>query len=460
LVRITKKGHFPLQIKETKFPAYNKLIKSVTEKTQFDQKVDSYQSFRGLPDTDKLGLEKNNLTKSGDNNVSYQAIVEYLRNIWRQYQNTNSRAEKTTLLDEVTKNTHLHRKSVIRLFKKTYEPRLLLGRKGGLKIKYSHVSRFHLEQLWREMGYMCAERMKAALPEWIEFYDHKDFNSDIKTEILKMSISSIKRFLKPARSSLKRKMNTGTRRVRQFLVKVPIRNLQVTPTLVGHCEIDTVAHCGGSLSGEFAWTLTLTDIASGWTECEAMWGKSSDSVYKALKNIESRLPFKIIALYMDNGCEFMNTQIIDKYAKDKRLKPIEVYRSRPYHKNDQSYVEQKNYTHVRHLFGYNRMDWKEGVKQMNSIYRKEWSNLQNFFMPQQKLVEKFRIGSRIIRKLSAPITPIQRLQEYLDPPEYNELIVAKAKLNPIWLRRNQRHKVKYLNKSISAHISEYGRMAT
>ncbi len=133
----------------------------------------------------------------------------------------------------------------------------------------------------------------------------------IKNELLRMSAKSIDRFLVPAKADLKRRQNTGTKRgVIRLKTEVPIRDLAHTPTEPGHCEIDTVAHCGGSLSGKFAWTLTLTDIVLGWTECKALLGKEGKSVKEALEKIEQRLPFKLTDLYMDNGGEFFNKRVL------------------------------------------------------------------------------------------------------------------------------------------------------
>jgi hypothetical protein len=277
-----------------------------------------------------------------------------------------------------------------------------------------------------------------------------------------MSISSIRRYLEKPRAELKRKMNTGTKRgVKKFIAKVPIRNLGEQPTELGHCEIDCVAHCGGSLSGEFAWTLTVTDLLSGWTECEAVWAKDAHHICQALRLIEKRLPFTLKALYADNGTEFMNHDLVEKFAKNGREMPIKVFRSRPYKKNDQAHVEQKNYTHVRHLFGYGRIDWKPSVGHMNDIYRKEWRALQNFYLPQQKLIEKERIGSKIRRKMSQAETPFSRLTRLLSSAEVKSLATEKEPLCPFRLRHNQRVKLKKLNSYYKNSISkeQWGRMA-
>ncbi len=394
--------------------------------------------------------------------MTITATRDYLKLIWRQYQ-VASFEEKSLLLNELCRNLNIHRKSAIRLLNKNYPPRSLQGFRGGRTRKYSYKAKSHLKELWKKMGYMCGVRMKEALPEWIEFYDHKDFDVSIKNEILAMSVSSINRFLTDARRQHKRKINSGTRKgpVR-FMTIVPVRNFESPPTEVGHCEIDCVAHCGGNMSGEFAWTLTLTDIVSGQTECESVFGKSGYAIRKALEDIEKRLPFSLTALYFDNGTEFLNEEVVQKFCRKNREKPILCFRGRPYRKNDQCYVEQKNYTHVRCLFGYSRLDQVQCVHKMNELYRKEWRLLQNFFMPQQKLVSKHRQGSKQIRVMDRPQTPYKRLKDHLSEEEYKKLISQKNNLNPIRLQESLKLKLRSFFKYYSTEIleSEWSKMAS
>jgi hypothetical protein len=214
----------------------------------------------------------------------------------------------------------------------------------------------------------------------------------------------------------------------------------------GHCEIDCVAHCGGSLTGEHIWTLTVTDIISGHTECEAMIAKNGLQVELALYLIEQRLPFPILALYMDNGSEFLNGNIYNRFSK--RLKKvdrkdiIELFRSRPYKKNDQCFVEQKNYTHVRELFGYDRYCGKLMVTLMNNIYRNEWTKLSNYFHPQIRLKEKIRIGSKVKRKFHAPATPFETLKKFLGKDKISDMQTFMDTLNPFDLRKKLRRKLR------------------
>lgn len=393
--------------------------------------------------------------------MTTQAVREYLAHIWRKYQGS-SKSQKSVLLDELCRNLGIHRKAAIRLLRSPYQPRSRQGFAGGRKRSYSKAAKDLLEVLWKAMGYPAPVRMKAMLPEWLLYFEHRTLTPEIRDELMRVSESSIKRFLAKARADFARKRQSGTRRgLKKYLTQVPLRDLETTPTEPGHCEIDCVAHCGDSLSGQFVWTLNLTDIATGWTECEAVWGKNGKNIRHALTLMEKRLPFKIRALYSDNGSEFMNHEIIEKFAKGNRKAPLPYYRGRPYRKNDQAYVEQKNYTHIRSLFGYGRIDWKPSVNGMNNIYRKEWRELQNFFMVQQKLISKQRYGSKIIRRMSHPMTPYDRLIAMADDLIKRELKNKKRTLNPFRLRKSQLLKTRqlfgYYKNTIN--FSDRGKMA-
>lgn len=378
--------------------------------------------------------------------MSIQAIHEYLALIWAQYQEASKKV-KTQLLDEIEKNVKMHRKASIRLMNSKTEPAFARG-KGKSVNAYSDKSKTLLKKLWVDMGRMGSVRMKAAIPEWIDDWKCKDLLDDYTIfELKRMSASTIERTLKKDRADFRRQHNSGTK-PSQSRIKtlIPIRDLEFQPKEPGHCEIDCVAHCGGSLSGEFIWTLTLTDIKTGHTENEALQRKNGFEVQKALQRIEDRLPFKIIALYMDNGSEFLNEDVYKRFSQNKlkipREKIIELFRSRPYKKNDQCFVEQKNFTHVRELFGYDRLSGKLMVQLMNNIYRGEWRLLANFFYPQIRLKSKERIGSKVSRKFHDPRTPFSMLKEFLSDEKLTELEELKSSLNPFDLQKKLKRKLR------------------
>lgn len=381
--------------------------------------------------------------------VTIQAVKEYLALLWAQYQGA-SKELKGRILDELTRNLGIHRKAAIRALNGRKPPRIDQGRRGGGPRPYSESAKKWIVQLWRDMGYMGALRMKAAIPEWLDCYSREEISESVRQELRRMGARTIERFLTPAKAELRRQRNTGTTRgVRKLVTEIPIRDLNFVPDEPGHCEIDTVAHCGASMSGTFAWTLTLTDILTGWTETFAIWGKDGSGVRAALDELSERLPFKLAVLYIDNGSEFINEEVIDGFAKSTGVR---VYRSRPYRKNDQCYVEQKNFTHVRQLMGYGRIDWKPAVAMMNNVYRTHWRMVQNFYCPQQKLQEKVRIGSRIIRRMDEPKTPYRRLAPFLRSNELIALKRIKDAVNPKEsmrkLRKATRNILSYFKDSI------------
>jgi len=376
--------------------------------------------------------------------VSITAVREYVALLWAEYQEARRR-RRSEILDELCRNLNIHRKSATRLMNAAVAPKLERGKGSGGRAVYSAQSRAALKVLWREIGYIGAARLKAAIPEWLPFFESVICDEAIRSELVRMSSATIERVLKNEKATLRRRLNTGTTRTKsRHLTQVPIKNFTQTPTQPGHCEVDCVAHCGGSMSGTFVWTVTLTDIATGQTECEAIWGKNGFAVRQALIEIEKRLPFPLLGLYFDNGCEFLNDDVIDRFAKGVRDKAIPVFRGRPYTSNDQPYVEQKNYTHVRATFGYERIDFKLSVQLMNNVYRKEWRLLQNHFYPQMKLLKKTREGSKIKRVMSKPLTPYARLIADKDMTEKvkNALREEHLAQNPIALRQALRKKLR------------------
>jgi hypothetical protein len=193
-----------------------------------------------------------------------------------------------------------------------------------------------------------------------------------------------------------------------------------------------VAHCGTSSKGPFVVSLTLTDIATQWTECRAVWTKTAERVVAAIQDIEAAMPFPLQGFDCDNGSEFLNDHLI-RYFKKKR---IPLTRSRPYRKNDNAHVEQKNWMHARQLFGYGRFENPDLVPVMNHIYANLWSPYKNFFIPGMKLKEKIRVGSRIVRKYDTPLTPYERvLASPHIPDEKKQLLQQIEKtLNPFRLK--------------------------
>lgn len=366
----------------------------------------------------------------------------YLNSIRTRYRNSTKK-QKTKILDEFCATTKLSRKHAIRALNGQVKLKLI---KPGRKAKYGGAEfQFHLVELWELMGRINSKKMKAAIPLWLPFY--KDVQPYINALLLEVSSATIDRLLKPYKSKKQR----GLSSTRPSLIKnkIPLKLLDGEVDYPGFIEADTVAHCGESLSGEFISTLTMTDLMSSWTENRALWTKTREQVVKQMKRVESRLPFMMVGLAVDNGSEFLNHDLHDYLTK--RQAPLSFVRRRPYKKNDNAHVEQKNYTHVRQIMGYERFDDPKLVGMMNEIYQAYFNPLQNFFIPSQKLKSKEREGAKIRKKFESPKTPYQRLMEstYLSKLQKKKLKEQYKQKNPIFLSTQLKIKLKELHEYVA-----------
>lgn len=316
-----------------------------------------------------------------------------------------SKEEKTKILEEFLKTCKYHRKYAIRLLNAPLEEALKPRRKRAPF--YSCKALTILESIWEAAGYPWSVRLKALLPIWMKWAREK-FGIDPKTEaeLLAISPRQMDRRLGPKRWKIRKKMYGTTQPGSLLKNQIPIRTKNWDIKKAGYSEIDTVAHCGNSLDGEFVWTLNDTDIHTTWTESAAVLGKGAEGIQKGLEDISVRQPFRRRGIDSDNGSEFMNHHLI-RYCESSRPR-LEFTHSRPYEKEDQGHVEQKNFTHVRKVFGWDRYDTLDALEAMNDLYRNELSLWNNLFQPSVKLKEKIRKGSKLIRKYSAALTPFQR----------------------------------------------------
>ena len=364
---------------------------------------------------------------------------EYLRAIWDRYQRAGRRY-KSKILDEFCAVCGYSRKYAIGL----------LGRKPGRRRKKPGPPRRYdarvfepLKALWLATEQMCSKRLKAALPLWLPFYEaeHGALEESVRQKLLKISAATIDRLLKKERARYRGKGLCGTRPGGRLKYQIPIRTDNDDVDRPGFLEADTVAHCGNSLAGDFIWSLTFTDIFCQWTENRAIWNKGAHGVLQQVKDLEANLPFELLGFDVDNGSEFLTFHLW-RYLLD-RPRPVPLTRSRPYRKNDQAHVEQKNWTHVRQLLGYQRLEQPELVSLINELYR-TWGRLHNFFHPNLKLLSKTRKGSRTIRKYSPPQTPYQRLSqsEHLSQVQKQKLQTQFQQLNPLRLKEQLEQKLK------------------
>jgi hypothetical protein len=373
--------------------------------------------------------------------MSKKSKQEYIEAIRKRYL-ASSKEEKQTILNELCSTCGYNRKYVIRVLNR--KKKSLSPKQAGRKKKYDHPEIITaIKSIWISTNLICSKRLKIAIPLWLPFYKGK--LSEVNKELLvSISPATIDRLLKPIRNKFKKKGLSTTKPGSLIKKQVPIKTNQWDESRPGFIEADTVAHCGESIAGNFVYTVNTVDIATGWIESRAIWGKGQIGAFKAIESIENSLPFKVRGFDSDNGGEFLNWHLLKYFTKRKR--PVEYTRSRAYKKNDNAHVEGKNWTHIRQYFGYHRFDKIEIVDLMNDIYLNEWSLFFNFFIPSSKIISKERNGSKMIKKHDQPKTPFQRLYESNDIAKNikNELRKKHKLLNPYLLQNTINHKIKTL----------------
>jgi hypothetical protein len=370
--------------------------------------------------------------------------MEYLEAVYLRYKRASLK-EKTLILNELCLNCGYHRKHAIRVlnnFKRFTKPK---PRKRGRPSRYNRPAILApLKKIWLAANLPCSKRLEAILPLWLKSYAQAFGGLELDTvkALVRISAPTIDRLLKPSRVKYRRRGRSTTKPGTLLRRQIPIKTEQWDESRPGFLEADTVAHCGESLLGDFAYTIDLVDIASGWTEQRAVWQKGEVGVLEQIKDVEESLPFPLLGFDSDNGSEFLNYHLMRHFAQ--RDRPVQFTRSRPYHKDDNAHAEQKNWTHVRQWLGYHRLDKKRVVSLMNDLYTKEWRLYHNFFMPSVKLLEKKLVDGKAVKRYDKPKTPYQRL---LDSPHITASIKRSLKeqfetLNSFVLRKAIDRKLK------------------
>ena len=341
-----------------------------------------------------------------------------------------SKAEKQTMLDEFTSATGYHRKHAIRVLKNQVQVQNHL--KGKIKT-YKTIYRGEvvqaLEQIWEIYGHICSKRLQPFLPEAIKVLERCkeiEFSKDTKELLLKISSASIDRCLRPVRIKSSHCLST-TKPGSLLKNLIPVRTFtEWNEERPGFMEIDLVAHCGNTTEGQYLNTLTCTDICSGWTDVTALPHRSQEAVSKAIHRMRQRLPFPVLGIDSDNGSEFIN-DLLYRYCLDEK---ITFTRSRPYKKNDQAHVEQKNWSVVRHTVGYDRWETEQELVLLENVYD-DLRFYINFFQPSFKLIGKECLGNKTIKRYDPAKTPYQRVLERKDIS-----LEAKARLMNLYLQLN------------------------
>ena len=345
--------------------------------------------------------------------------------------------EKQKILDEFTSATGYHRKHAIRVLKNQRQVQNHLNRKTKTyKTIYRGEVVQALEEIWEICGQICSKRLQPYLPEAIKVLErHKEINitKDTKELLLKISSASIDRCLRPVRCKSPHGLST-TKPGSLLKNLIPVRTFtEWDEERPGFMEIDLVAHCGNTTEGQYLNTLTCTDISTGWTDVTALPHRSQEAVSEAIRRMRQRLPFALLGIDSDNGSEFINDTLY-RYCLDEQ---ITFTRSRPYRKNDQAHVEQKNWSVVRHTVGYDRWETEQEFALLESIYA-DLRLYINFFQPSLKLIGKERIDNKTIKRYDPAKTPYQRVLERQDIslPAKARLMNLYLQLNPAELRRS------------------------
>lgn len=374
---------------------------------------------------------------------------EYLIQLKVKYQKTVSRKVKTQLLNDFCDFTRYNRKYALDLINhplkvkwKQHRPRERI---------YDQPVAEALLVVWRAANEICAERLHPFIPELTERLTARHefwMTPETRDKLFRMSLATVKRIIGKTKRRSKIKIG-GTTKPGSILKKqIAIRYGRWIDTDPGWCETDTVAHCGDNVSGEFVYSLDVVDICSGWSEQAAIWGKGEMATKEQMDAIRKRLPFPLLGLDPDNRSEFINWQMF-RYC---RKNSITLTRSRPYSKNDNAHVEQKNYTAIRQLVGYVRLEKREQQHILNDLYANEWRLYLNFFQPTMKLKEKIRdtTTKKTKKTYFEAKTPHQRLMEHPKVTAEQKVMLQSLyqTLNPIKLQQEINKKLERLRKTL------------
>lgn len=379
--------------------------------------------------------------------MSPSAKWEYMKTIHERYHQAQGRKAKGAILDEFSKTYGCHRKHALRLLNAPPPAdRRPQRAKRGSAYTRGRVPVI-VQQLWQASDYLCGQRLKPTILEWLPEI-HREFKTTPQEERLLLSIGSatIDRMLKDKKLRLKRRIYGTTKPGALLKHQIPIKTDSWDVDRPGFAEVDLVSHSGACAEGDYAHTLDVTDVMSGWVERRCVLGKAQIGVQLAIDDIRRELPFALLAIDSDNGSEFINDHLYRYCQGDPRENraPVQFTRSRPYKKDDNAHVEQKNWTHVRKLLGYGRYDTQDAIDAINDLYRRELRWFQNFFQPSMRLKEKIRVGSRVRRKYDPAKTPLRRLIESgtADPAKVQALLELRQSLNPFALSKIVERKLK------------------
>ena len=382
-----------------------------------------------------------------------------MKTVYERYHVAEGRAAKGLILDEFCKSYRCHRKHALRLLNSPPpEDKRPSRRPRGSEYDKGRVPAI-LEGVWEASGYLCGSRLASALHTWLPAIRNQYRTTQPEEQLLlAMSPATIDRKLKAKKNNIRKSIYGTTRPGALLKHHIPIKTDCWDVKKPGFCEVDLVAHCGDNGEGHFANTLDMTDIHTAWVERRCVLGKGQEAVQQAIDDIRWLMPFELLGIDSDNGSEFINNHLLGYCQTEPEL---QFTRGRPYKKDDNAHIEQKNWTHVRKLLGYGRFESRAAVAAINDLYRNELRWLQNLFQPSVRLIKKVRVGSKYKRKYDKPQTPLDRviasgagkpemvakliaLREKLDPFRLSEEIGQK--LERIWSMRSNAPRPKWLKR--------------
>jgi len=372
--------------------------------------------------------------------MNMQAKHQLTLSVLPRYLRANKEAKKR-ILDEYCANAGYHRKHAIRKLKEYQLTHGIRWEKTGKHTRrrekvYDIRVEAALATLWNAYDRICAERIHPNIEEMVQklsAFGVLKLGPITQAKVIHISLGTLKRLLRKVREREYKKIHGTTKPGTLLKSQIPLRIGEWDEKKPGFEEMDLVAHCGDSAAGDFAHTLNTTDIHTQWFEAEAVLGKAQERVFKAVQQIRRRLPFDLLGIDSDNDGSFINHQMY-RYCLEEK---IIFTRSRPYKKNDNAHIEQKNWTCVRKVFGYMRIYTEKQVVKMNELFRGPLRFYINFFLPSMKCIEKKRIGSKIVKTYDQARTPRQRVLESQEISEKTKdgLSTLYNQLNPVALKR-------------------------
>jgi hypothetical protein len=375
--------------------------------------------------------------------VTRRSILEYAEAVRERYLGA-SKKTKTKILDEFVAATGRHRKAAIRLLNRRVSKKDARKRSGRPRL-YSLEAASALKITWEATDRLCSKRFHPFLPELLGILMKKgeiSVSTQTQSELCRISASTIDRILRRWRSHTQRHGLSTTKPGTLLKNAIPVRTFSDwNDTRPGFLEVDLVAHCGDNVEGFYLTTLSAVDVATGWYEPAAVWGKGRDRVKGAVYDVQKRLPMPMLGLDSDNGSEFINQSLFE-YCRQWN---ITFTRSRSYKKNDSCHVEQKNWSVVRRTIGYDRFSSKAAFKALDDVFA-PLRLYVNYFQPVLKLVAKTRDGAKVHKVYDKAQTPYQRLLNsgILTDEKKREMANIYSALNPIKLLKQIRQETEHL----------------